>query len=162
MLFLRLFVGCCGELLAQIKRGKIRLFSPSLIVFHFCKGFDFHVDGAVLITAGNCPGEMRQSDEIRRADPHPDKKDKEESHHPHMAVNLHSIRRLPQSKFSSLHPGKWLVISQRSGGQLMAALVWELINNSSWLQWQQLWDRDPTCSRKHAHSTASVPRLEAR
>lgn len=75
-------VAAWGALLAWNKRGEIRLFSPSLIVFHFCKSFDFHVDGAALITAENCPGEMRQSDKIRRADPHPDKKDKEESHHP--------------------------------------------------------------------------------
>lgn len=39
---------------------------PPQFLFHFYKSFDFHVDGAELITAGNCPGEMRQRDKIRQ------------------------------------------------------------------------------------------------
>ena len=73
----------CGAVLLELRGERLDFFSPLLIVFHFCKGFDFHVDGAVLITRGNCPGEMRQSDKIRRADPHPDKKTKRRVTTPH-------------------------------------------------------------------------------
>lgn len=84
--------------------GGIRLFSPSLIVFYFSKSFDFHVDGATLITARNCPRDTRQSDKIRRADPHPEEKHKEDSHH--LTWRLISVQSGDfQSKFSSLLPG---------------------------------------------------------
>lgn len=57
-----------------------------------------------MITARNCPRDTRQSDKIRRADPHPEKKHKGDSHH--LTWRLISVQsRDFQSKFSSLLPG---------------------------------------------------------
>lgn len=57
-----------------------------------------------MITARNCPRDTRQSDKIRRADPHPEKKHKEDSHH--LTWRLISVQSGDfRSKFSSLLPG---------------------------------------------------------